>query len=356
MKVKNITVYGLLYHSDCNLDIGSSPLTFIYSANGFGKTTLLKALISSMEGDVECLEALPFDRIDIGFSDGVVLIVDKRDGIDIMVSKNEIEHPVDKEELNELFKIMYISPERQVVIGPDGHLTPAIDAYADELRENIRNAVENNALVEPKGDYAKDMSDGELVFLFMDLKAKLDYMKGAGLEPDLPSSLRFPPTHSDVSRKRDEYEKLAFGLEDYIDRNYRLSESIVVSQDIMNRMFRGKTLHINEKNNMVFKLDSGADLPLNSLSSGEKNILVILYRLLFQAVEGSIVVIDEPENSLHIEWQQRLGDIFLDIAELRNLQFIVATHSPQIIHDKWDMSRELRDLNAENSETGRYCE
>jgi len=124
----------------------------------------------------------------------------------------------------------------------------------------------------------------------------------------------------------------------------------------MNRMFRGKTLHINEKNNMVFKLDSGADLPLNSLSSGEKNILVILYRLLFQAVEGSIVVIDEPENSLHIEWQQRLGDIFLDIAELRNLQFIVATHSPQIIHDKWDMSRELRDLNAENSETGRYCE
>ncbi len=356
MKVRNITAYGLLYRSDCDLDIGSSPLTFIYSANGFGKTTLLKAMVSSMEGDEECLETLPFERIDIGFDDGVVLIVDKREGIDIMVRKNEIEYPVDREELKELFSITYISPERQIVIGPDGHLIPAIGAYAEELRESLWNAAENNRLAEPAEDYAKDMSDGDLVSLFMDLKAKLDYIKGAGLEPEISSSLRFPPTYNDISKKREEYEKLAYSLEDYIERNYCLSESIVVSQDIMNRLFRGKTLHINEKNSMVFRLDSGMDLPLDSLSSGEKNILVILYRLLFQTAEGSIVVIDEPENSLHIEWQQHLGDIFLDIAKLRNLQFIVATHSPQIIHDKWDMSRELRDLNAEDSEAGRYCE
>lgn len=338
------------------MNLSSNPLTFIYSANGFGKTTLLKAMVSSMEGDNESLELLPFDRVDIGFTDGVVLIVDKREGINMRVRKNEIEYPVDEEEVRDLFKITYISPERQIIVGPDGHLTTAIDVYADELRDNIRNAVENNGLAEPEEDYVMEESDGNLVFLFMDLKAKLDYMKGAGLEPEMPSSLRFPPTHSDISRKREEYGKLAYGLEDYIDRNYGLAESIVVSQDIMNRMFRGKTLRINEKNNMIFRLDSGMDLPLSSLSSGEKNILVILYRLLFQTAEGSIVVIDEPENSLHIEWQQRLGDILMDIARLRNLQFIIATHSPQIIHDKWDMSRELRDLDAEISETGRYCE
>lgn len=356
MKIRNIAVYGLLYQADCDLDISSSPLTFMYSANGFGKTTLLKALVSSMRGDNEGLEILPFERIDISFNDEIVLIVDKRDGIDIRIRKNEIEYPVENDELRELFKITYISPDRQIVIGKDGRLTPAVAVYANELKELIKNALENNKLIEPKESPYTDMSDGNLVTLFKDLKAKLDYMKEAGLEPEMPSSLRFPPTHNDISGKRKEYEILAYGLEDYIDRNYNLSESIVVSQDIMNKLFRGKTLLINEHNNMVFRLDSGKDLPLVSLSSGEKNILVILYRLLFRTAEGSVVVIDEPENSLHIDWQQRLGNIFLDIARLRGLQFIVATHSPQIIHDKWDMSMELRDLNAESSETGRYCQ
>lgn len=356
MKVKNVTVHGLLYHIDCDLDISTSPLTFVYSPNGFGKTTLLKALVYSMKGDIEELEKLPFDRIDIGFTDDLVLIVEKREDVSIRIRKNEIEYPVDSEELKELFKITYISPDRQTVVKPDGCLTPAVNVYADELRDIIKSAVENNSLVVPKKECFTEMSDGDMVSLFRDLKARLDYIKGAGLEPDMPYSLRFPPTHSDISKKRKEYAELAYGLEEYIERTYGLSESIVVSQDIMNKMFIGKTLLINENSNLIFRLDSGADLPLDALSSGERNILIILYRLLFQTPEGSTVVIDEPENSLHIGWQQKLGDIFLDIARLRNLQFIVATHSPQIIHDKWDMSRELRDLHAENPEAGRYCE
>jgi predicted ATPase len=68
----------------------------------------------------------------------------------------------------------------------------------------------------------------------------------------------------------------------------------------------------------------------------------MFYLLLFEAKHGSLVIIDEPEISLHVAWQQRLGKTFSDIARLRELHVVVATHSPQVIHDKWDMSVELK--------------
>lgn len=317
---------------------------------------MLKTLVSAMKGETGVLETLPFDRMDTKFSDGITLIVEKRDGITILIQKNELEQPVDEAELRKLFRVTHITPERQTVRRKDGHLAPAVIVYATEFRDRIRYAKENSELKKPAEGECPEMSDGQMVSIFKDLKAKLDYMKEAGLEPDMPGSLRFPPTHRDVSNKRDEYRDLLYGLEDYINKLYTLSESVVVTIDILNNLFHRKSLIINEKDNLVFRLDSGEDLPLSALSSGEKSILIIMYRLLFQTAEGSIVIIDEPENSLHIEWQQKISDIFLDIARLRDLQFLVATHSPQIIHDKWDMARELRDLNAGSTDAGRRCE
>ncbi|HKM13376.1 MAG TPA: ATP-binding protein [Candidatus Methanomethylophilaceae archaeon] len=356
MKVKSITVYGLLYDCDCNLDFSSGPLTFVYSRNGFGKTTVLRALVSTMKGEFDVLKNLPFKRMDINFTNDVNIIVENYEELKIQIQKNELEQPIGDAELRKLFQVTYIPPERQTVRRKDGHLVPAVIVYATELRDRIRYAKENSQLIKPEEEKRPDLSDGELVFLFKDLKAKLDFMKDAGLEPDTPSSLRFPPTHSDLAKKREEYQDLAYGLDDYIERTYPLSESVVVFKDILNEMFHRKTMIINEKDHLVFRLDNGEDLPLSALSSGERNVVIIMYRLLFQTAEGSIAVIDEPENSLHIEWQQKLSNTFLDIARLRNLQFIVATHSPQIIHDKWDVARELRDINAELTDTDGHCE
>ena len=356
MKVKSIKVYGLLHFCDCSLDFSPGPLTFVYSKNGFGKSTTLRALVSTMRGEFEVIKDLPFERMDINYTNDVNLIVENYEELKIQIQKNELEQSVEEAELRRLFQVTYIPPERQTVERKDGHLVPAVLVYTTELRDRIRYAKENSELIKPKEGQRPNLSDGELVFLFKDLKAKLDFMKDAGLEPDTPSSLRFPPTHSDLAKKREEYQDLAFGLDDYIRRNYRLSESVVVFKDILNEMFYRKTIMINEKDSLVFRLDTGKDLPLSALSYGEKNMVVIMYRLLFQTAEGSIVVIDEPENSLHIEWQQKLGSIFLDIARLRDLQFIVATHSPQIIHDKWDMAKELRDINAEITDPDGYCE
>ena len=78
------------------------------------------------------------------------------------------------------------------------------------------------------------------------------------------------------------------------------------------------------------------------LSSGEQHELVLIYGLLFIVEEGSIILIDEPELSLHVTWQKNFITDIQKIQELKKLRVVIATHSPQIIHDKWDLVEELK--------------
>lgn len=92
-----------------------------------------------------------------------------------------------------------------------------------------------------------------------------------------------------------------------------------------------------EGNDIVFKTnktlnnDFSVKLSVKSLSSGELNIVTILYYLIFETTRGSIVLIDEPEISLHVVWQEQLSALIEKIMESKpGVQVIIATHSPFI--------------------------
>lgn len=122
---------------------------------------------------------------------------------------------------------------------------------------------------------------------------------------------------------------------------------MVVFGDIINTIFLNKTISFNELGYPEARMDvSGTVLPLEKFSSGEKQILVMFYSLLFPSSKSRFVIIDEPEVSLHISWQQQLGRFFRDIAKLRDLQIIVATHAPAVIHDDWDLAVELSNIRS----------
>ena len=89
---------------------------------------------------------------------------------------------------------------------------------------------------------------------------------------------------------------------------------------------------------------SGKPIPLSRLSSGEKEILVLFYNLLFENTDGGILLVDEPEMSLHIVWQRMFIDDLKKIAALRNLTVIIATHSPQIINGNRNIQIDLGEL------------
>ena len=104
--------------------------------------------------------------------------------------------------------------------------------------------------------------------------------------------------------------------------------------EIVNSMFAetGKTISISKDSELVFNQD-GTILKIDDLSSGERQLLLLLVSVFLQDNQPSILLADEPEVSLHISWQQVLID---NLRRLNpNCQLIIATHSPSIISRGW---------------------
>lgn len=99
---------------------------------------------------------------------------------------------------------------------------------------------------------------------------------------------------------------------------------------VINELFAGrKVIEISEKNEMVATTKSGSVIPIEELSSGEKQLLIILGEALLQENESVIYIADEPELSLHVTWQEQLTDAISRINP--SAQIVFATHSPDIV-------------------------
>ena len=118
-------------------------------------------------------------------------------------------------------------------------------------------------------------------------------------------------------------------------------------QDIINDLFHetGKTI-IRDKNELYF--DSyGETISAYKLSSGEKQMLIILLTVLVQNRKPFVLFMDEPEVSLHVEWQERLLDLVVDLNP--NAQVILTTHSPAVIMNGWsDRVTDVEDIEVKS--------
>lgn len=121
---------------------------------------------------------------------------------------------------------------------------------------------------------------------------------------------------------------------------------------ISQKDFAFKTLQISSGKGFSFYQNKTLQpLSLTDLSSGEQHEVVLLYELLFKTAPNTLILIDEPEISLHVIWQKAFIDDLKRIAELKKISFLVSTHSPQIINNYWGLTRDLFELsNAKEHE------
>lgn len=100
-------------------------------------------------------------------------------------------------------------------------------------------------------------------------------------------------------------------------------------EKIINSLFSGKTLNFDDRNMPLIKTESNPDIGISSLSSGEKQLFILLGEALLQEPKPIVFISDEPELSLHVEWQSTL---FQNIRILNpSCQIITATYSPDIV-------------------------
>ncbi len=128
---------------------------------------------------------------------------------------------------------------------------------------------------------------------------------------------------------------------------HELADKITAFKDIIEGMLIDKKLSIS-KEGFEIKRDDGLIIPLNELSSGEQHIIVLIYTLLFHNTpnEHELILIDEPELSLHIVWQKRFIADLEKIMKHLNFDVMIATHSPAIINGRWDLEVGLQGESA----------
>lgn len=138
-------------------------------------------------------------------------------------------------------------------------------------------------------------------------------------------------------------------FDDFAEK-YKVFQNLVSKLDLFTKIINSRLTfkHIRITRNNGFEVVDNDNpqkvLQLSQLSSGEKQEIVLFYDLIFGTGEKLLLLIDEPEISLHITWQKKFLDDLLEVSKRIELQVIVATHSPQIVSNHLDIQIDLGEL------------
>ena len=230
---------------------------------------------------------------------------------------------------------------------------PAVEEYSSEIVKKIRTTSD----VYEKQSQVKERSfpgrviGGSSYPEFRDLYERLaeleskrkDFMELGLLDvdkntPDIP---QLSSEQENTGRDLEDLAEKFFStyvqdIEDKLSEFDEISKQLRLLKEIINNRFQHKQFTINKQGGFIILSSDNDPIPIASLSSGEQHELVLFYRLLFHVQPNSLILIDEPELSLHVDWQRNFLNDIQRITELRDFDVLMATHSPMIIQDKWD--------------------
>jgi len=225
-------------------------------------------------------------------------------------------------------------------------ITNTIQEYAEELKDLIRNTQAQSfiisqeldstfpkRLIEEKGKITEEEFNNRYKILIN----KQEKLKKYGLSASKQEVLN--------QYNKDDAKALLVYLNDS-DAKIKIFDDLLnrieLFTNILNeRRFSFKTIQIDTNTGFTFLTNKNKTLNLKDLSSGEQHEVVLLYELIFKAKPNTTVLIDEPEISLHITWQNDFLKDLMQIIKLQSIQVIIATHSPQIINENWDLTVNL---------------
>lgn len=377
MRITKISVKGLFGMFDHEIPLNQDErITIIHGPNGVGKTVLFNMIDALFNFEFQYLKKIPFNQFCIELQEGAV--AELKSCLKVIRSDDGNSLSIQYEDMSEA---------KYAVFRP-------LDVEPEQLDRTIRDALPQHSKLHREGKtyWARDEHYQFLVTSDKPyLPADFDNMTaifGKNVElfsmlfgrdalwflriceeilVDSISSQRILHRASveDISDWIDEdmpagraiafldmieeHFNTSFGEElhnEYGERS--LEHEAFTFWQIINDNFLFKSVKLEEMDDsrymkFVFRAHDGAEIPYSELSSGEQNLLYLYFRLIFwhgyfgiRPEYPKIVMIDEPELSMNVVWQRNFLKDLQRIIELRKFDVLIATHSPEVIYDKWD--------------------
>ena len=193
-------------------------------------------------------------------------------------------------------------------------------------------------LVQRENSYSRD-----------ELREKLDMLKkriGDFKELNLFSNMELMDYSMDDEHLYNDFKKVLSqyvdDMNDKMDRFDELYQKMSLYKRVVtNKVLSEKTVDFSEEGLTVKNVMGRVLSDLHKLSSGEQNLLILYYNLIFKSNSKTILLIDEPENSLHVAWQSKMLDDYISMSKTTGCQVVLATHSPTFVDGRWELTTDL---------------
>ena len=297
--LNSIYVKGLYGLYDYTLDLTQGEdkrLKIITGPNGYGKTTILQLIYALFGKDTDVFYQIPFSEVAFSVDDYTIKVGQART---VILPDEESDLPGD-EEIS-----IYFELDGKKDANIDGPLELVLNTmncfYLTDKRILLRNR-----------EQRKRMENADTDSSMKSLAEKIAKIKKQG----------------DNERGIEFFKELVSFFK-----------------------FADKEMMVDETFGIRFKMNNPSKtiIPITALSSGEKHVLLQLFELVFDGKAGDLVMIDEPELSFHPAWlnvyvsvMERIQEFKLE--EGREMQIVLATHSPMLVGGRWDETLDLYTL------------
>ena len=206
------------------------------------------------------------------------------------------------------------------------------------LSQSLDQSFPARLVVEPT---TQPPSIDELTDILESVETRRIQIVDAGLLVQEPESLSVPNVGTMDETRRSVLAVYAQDATQKLEVFNDLYGRVSTFMNIANSRLLYKRVSVG-RDGLTVENPDGSEVELEMLSSGEQHEIVLLFDLLFGTTQNSLILVDEPELSLHVAWQRAMLTDLQAMASLSEFNAILATHSPQIIGDRWDIAIELQ--------------
>jgi energy-coupling factor transporter ATP-binding protein EcfA2 len=328
--IQKVKIDGLWNTTDIEINFNThhkNNVTALIGKNGSGKSTIIDLIEFSLsdEKNIHNIDKYDFKSIEVTNISGNTTRVAK---------PNKIE--TNLENIDEVLKLL------------------------DSLRDDIaKNRIGENRNIEEQNLFNKTIKIS--TFDLEQQDSVPSFMKNSKIKTELDEILyglitQFKSYHLTLKKEIDklnrEFDEKLKDVENEQIRDFLLQKQEKQEEiedkkkrfiETIEYFFQNKRLDFDEDNSIVFKVENQRYIEPHQLSSGEKQLLVIFLTLVLNINRPLILLLDEPEISMHVEWQKNLIKKLISLHD--DLQLFIVTHSPAIVMSGWkDKVIKLEDL------------